>query len=57
MVPVLEVAFLIICALLGLWWFSRTKAFRYRAHGGKAADPGSQYHPPTGMGPPAGPHK
>ena len=45
MVPVLEVAFLIVFALLGAWWFFHTKVFRYRSHGGSAADPSYKHIP------------
>jgi len=39
MVPILEMAFLVVCVVLGLWWFRRTNLFRaYRRSGGK--DPG-----------------
>jgi hypothetical protein len=34
----LEIAFLVVCVVLGLWWFSRTNI--YRAHRRSGADPG-----------------
>lgn len=39
MVAMFEIAFLIVCAGLGLWWFRRTSLYRYRAHRGSSADP------------------
>jgi hypothetical protein len=30
MVAILEIAFLIICVRLGVWWFGRTARFRAR---------------------------
>lgn len=33
MVATLEVVFLIVCVVLGLWWFSRTGRFRARNSG------------------------
>jgi hypothetical protein len=29
MVPMFEIAFLIVCAVLGLWWFSRTSRWSH----------------------------
>jgi|tagenome__1003787_1003787.scaffolds.fasta_scaffold17753896_2 hypothetical protein len=37
MVAILEIVFLIVCAALGSWWFSRTSLFR--AHMRSGADP------------------
>jgi hypothetical protein len=30
MVAILEIVFLIVCMMLGMWWFSRTSRFRAR---------------------------
>jgi hypothetical protein len=38
MVQILEIAFLVVSVVLGLWWFSRTNI--YRAHRRSGADPG-----------------
>ncbi len=38
MVAMLEIAFVIVCLVLGLWWFSRTSTFR--AHRRSGVDPG-----------------
>jgi hypothetical protein len=38
MVAMLEIVFLILCAVLGSWWFSRTNV--YRAHRRSPGDPG-----------------
>jgi len=62
MVAVLEIAFLVVCATLGFWWFRRTNVYRaYRRSPGDAAqfvdqrgrfgqlgirDPGPQRRPP-----------
>jgi hypothetical protein len=37
MVAMVEIVFLIVCAVLGLWWFSRTSTFR--AHRRSGVDP------------------
>jgi ribose/xylose/arabinose/galactoside ABC-type transport system permease subunit len=38
-VAMLEIVFLIVCVVLGTWWFRRTNLFRaYRRSGGR--DPG-----------------
>ena len=37
MVPMLEIAFLVACTALGLWWFRRTNL--YRAHRRSGVDP------------------
>jgi hypothetical protein len=37
MVAALELVFLIVCVVLGLWWFSRTSTFR--AHRRSGVDP------------------
>ena len=42
MVAMLEVAFLILCVALGLWWFSRTNL--YHAHRRGSKDPGQHGH-------------
>ena len=34
MVATFEVVFLIVCAVLGLWWFSRTTTFRAHLRSG-----------------------
>ena len=47
MVAVLEIVFLIICAVLGVWWFRRTSLYRAR----RGVDPGqSGHHKLTGRG-------
>jgi hypothetical protein len=38
MVAMLEIVFLIVFAVLGVWWFRRTNI--YRAHRRSGADPG-----------------
>ena len=38
MVAMLEIVFLIVCAVLGSWWFSRTNLLR--AHRRSGTDPG-----------------
>ena len=38
MVPMFEIAFLVVLVLLGIWWFTRSTA--YRARRGSGADPG-----------------
>jgi len=38
MVATLEAVFLIVCAVLGVWWFRRTNL--YRAHRRSPGDPG-----------------
>jgi len=38
MVAVFEIVLLIVCVVLGLWWFSRTNMYRSRRRSG--ADPG-----------------
>jgi hypothetical protein len=38
MVPMFEIAFVIVCVVLGLWWFRRTSL--YRAHRRSGIDPG-----------------
>lgn len=30
MIAILEIVFVIVCVMLGLWWFSRTSRFRAR---------------------------
>jgi hypothetical protein len=40
MVPMLEIAFLVVCAALGLRWFRRTNL--YRAHRRSGVDPGQR---------------
>jgi hypothetical protein len=40
MVAILEIVCLIVCASVGLWWFSRTKP--YRAHKRSEIDPGQR---------------
>jgi hypothetical protein len=42
MVAILEILFLTVCGVLGLWWFSRTSLFR--AHRRSGADPGRLPH-------------
>ena len=46
MVAVLEIAFLIVCAVLGVWWFSRTSTWAHlkgkRDRGQR--DPGREKH-------------
>ena len=37
MVAMFEIVFLIVCAVLGIWWFRGTKL--YRARNGRNADP------------------
>jgi hypothetical protein len=37
-VAMFEIAFLIVCVVLGLWWFSRTSTFR--THRRSGVDPG-----------------
>jgi hypothetical protein len=37
MVAMFEIAFVIVCVVLGLWWFSRTSTFR--AHLRSGVDP------------------
>lgn len=47
MVAVLEIVFLIICAVLGVGWFRRTSLYRAR----RGVDPGqSGHHKLTGRG-------
>ena len=49
MVATIEIAFLIVCVLLGLWWFSRTSRFRSR---NSPVDHRDEAHgPPRGGGP------
>jgi hypothetical protein len=38
MVVTLEIVFLIVCVVLGLWWFSRTNMYRSRLRSG--SEPG-----------------
>jgi hypothetical protein len=38
MVAMFEIVFVIVCAVVGLWWFRRTNI--YRAHRRSGADPG-----------------
>jgi hypothetical protein len=38
MVTIFEVALLVVCGSVGLWWFSRTNL--YRAHKRSGTDPG-----------------
>jgi hypothetical protein len=38
MVPMLEIAFLVVCVTLGAWWFSRTNVYRARRR-----SPGSRF--------------
>jgi len=40
MVAMLEIVFLIVCAVLALWWFRRTSAFRLRMK--TESDPGQR---------------
>jgi hypothetical protein len=39
MVATAEIVFLIVCAVLGIWWFRGTKL--YRARNGRNSDPNS----------------
>ncbi len=34
MVAILEIVFLIVCVVLGLWWFTRTNIYRARRRSG-----------------------
>lgn len=38
MVAMVEIALLIVCAVVGVWWFTRTNAYRARRRSG--AEPG-----------------
>jgi hypothetical protein len=38
MVAIVEISLVIVCAVLGVWWFGRTSL--YRAHRRSGADPG-----------------
>jgi hypothetical protein len=38
MVPMFEIAFLIVLVVLGLWWFSRTNIYRAYRRSGVAPD-------------------
>ena len=52
MVAMAEIAFLLVCVVLVVWWFRRTNMYRARRRSG--ADPGQaaresqQKHPPKG---------
>ena len=46
MVAMLEVAFLIVCAVLGVWWFRRTNIYRVRRR--SSIDPGQHGANATG---------
>jgi len=48
MVAMLEIAFLIVCAALILWWFSRTSAFRHRKPGAEPDQRGVHTSGPKG---------
>jgi len=52
MVAMFEVALLILCAALVLWWFTRTNAYRARRRSG--ADPGQGAHESLAKLPPKG---
>jgi hypothetical protein len=49
MVAMFEVGFLIICLVLGLWWFRRTNLYRaHRRSPGQFDDTNSMGSPPPG---------
>jgi len=52
MVAVFEIAFLVVCAVLLLWWFTRTSAYRALPRSG--AEPGQGARESLGEQPPQG---
>ena len=55
MVAVLEIVFLIVCVVLGLWWFSRTS--RYRARNSRLDHRDEHHESPGGFSPEYPSHK
>ena len=55
MVAILEIVFLIVCVVLGLWWFSRTS--RYRARNSRLDHRDERHGSPGGFSPDYPSHK
>jgi hypothetical protein len=55
MVAMFEIAFLIVCVVLGLWWFSRTS--RFRARNSRLDHPEERPERPGGVSPDLPSHK